>query len=57
MANNSNGNQVRDDEIVVLTENRDGKLAKKVLRLGSRTVRKRTLDKLWLPCMICHTGK
>jgi hypothetical protein len=30
MANNNYGNQFRDDEIVVLTENRDGKLVKSI---------------------------
>ena len=36
MANN-NGNQFRDDEIVVLTENRDGKLVKSIHpKIGGR---------------------
>ena len=37
MANNNNGNQFRDDEIVVLTENRDGKLVKSIHpKIGGR---------------------
>jgi hypothetical protein len=37
MANNNNGNQFRDDEIVVLTENRDGKLGKSIHpKIGGR---------------------
>jgi hypothetical protein len=37
MANQSNGNQFRDDEIVVLTENRDGKLVKRIHpKIGGR---------------------
>jgi hypothetical protein len=37
MANGNNGNQFRDDEIVVLTENRDGKLVKSIHpKIGGR---------------------
>jgi hypothetical protein len=37
MANQTNGNQFRDDEIVVLTENRDGKLVKSIHpKIGGR---------------------
>jgi hypothetical protein len=37
MANSNNGNQFREDEIVVLTENRDGKLVKSIHpKIGGR---------------------
>jgi hypothetical protein len=37
MANQANGNQFRDDEIVVLTENREGKLVKSIHpKIGGR---------------------
>jgi hypothetical protein len=37
MANSANGNQFRDDEIVVLTENWDGKLVKSIHpKIGGR---------------------
>jgi hypothetical protein len=37
MANNNNGNQFRDDEIVVLTENRDGKMVKASPKIRGRS--------------------
>jgi hypothetical protein len=37
MANNNNGNQFREDEIIVLTENRAGKLVKSIHpKIGGR---------------------
>jgi phage repressor protein C with HTH and peptisase S24 domain len=34
---NHNGNQFRDDEIIVLTENRDGKMVKNIYpKIGGR---------------------
>jgi hypothetical protein len=37
MANQTNGNQFRDDEIVILTENRDGKPVKSIHpKIGGR---------------------
>ena len=52
MANNNNGNQFRDDEIIILEQLRDGKVVKNIypkIGDGSGSLMRRTTSRPWPP--------